>query len=78
MVLHAAYPSNHFFSHFQQLRVLPPVTAVESETFVQTSSTPRTFHLSVLPPSFDLAIELTENQCRSVCYLKRLPSLNAN
>ena len=38
------------------------------ETFVQTPTTLGTFHLSVLPPSFDLAIELTENQCRSVVW----------
>ena len=33
MVLHATYPSPFSFSHFQQPRVLQPVTAVVRDTF---------------------------------------------
>ena len=68
MVLHATTPKPFHCVLAAEPRVFETVSFCSlQEPFVQTPTTLRTFHLSVLPPSFDLAIELTENQCRSVC-----------
>ena len=53
------------FSHFQQPRVLPPVTAVVSKPFVETPSIDRTHHLAV-EPFLPRGTELTEYNCQSV------------
>ena len=66
MVVHDTFPQGPKPFFLQQPRVLQHV--IVNKPFVETPSTHRTFHRAV-PSPFFLAIELTENQCRSVIIL---------